>query len=666
MNIPEELRDRKVDRAELLITLPPDWDISSNDEKWHWPIRLLRNLARMPIRNDNWMGYGHTVSYEGTFAENTEFCGVMLTLPYLFGPEASVCELPNGDEVNFYQILPLYENEMNFKIESSAAVLEELFPDDFDMVVAVARKNVLSSKKWHIPAHHIEDLFHWDEAEGCFATDRIMVDGCKVGYMYREEPDGDFDSGWRFTAGDESGEYMDNPDNSGIYSLNVVANNDPEIIPFLTSPCGSYFARDENGVFVGEVPEACEDGAEEPLEEQLKKWIDADEYEKIIAALESFPRDELDLYNANTLARAYSNSQRYDDAYELLRGRHEEGEDDMAWNWRMGLCEHMLGKYSDAVEHLKRAIELGDDYEETEGYLRLAAYCMENGNCFDDLSNIEMLKKDFIAQTYRCKEHEGNMFWRIEFAGSAFVANFGLTKPDRPRRLRNVDYCAFVVYHGKIGTGGEYRLMAFDRPDICEIEARKLVASKMKIGYEPYAEFDPDGQLYIDDDVAGPHPLTSHPNFRAHFEHELYYDLGYWESPFGNGHGAEALWRLQNEMRKNSSVDLYEFFHRMVSELCEAYIPPDSLDAEGIRAVPTLPDDGTLMFQHIIDSDRVVIATALGQIKTTGETTPWLKELALRSMKRLLLLAEIGDYGFGSITQKMMGDLESFDAAMPQ
>ena len=33
---------------------------------------------------------------------------------------------------------------------------------------------------------------------GCFATNRITVDGKKVGYMYREEPDTSFpDSGWR-------------------------------------------------------------------------------------------------------------------------------------------------------------------------------------------------------------------------------------------------------------------------------------------------------------------------------------------------------------------------------------------------------------------------------------------------------------------------------------
>jgi hypothetical protein len=89
----------------------------------------------------------------------------------------------------------------------------------------------------------------WDGPKGCIATDRIMVDGAKVGYMYREEPDNGGDSGWRFTAGDESDDYMDNPDNSGIYDLNSICNSDPEIIPFLTEPYSSAFARDDNGIF---------------------------------------------------------------------------------------------------------------------------------------------------------------------------------------------------------------------------------------------------------------------------------------------------------------------------------------------------------------------------------------------------------------------------------
>ena len=56
-------------------------------------------------------------------------------------------------------------------------------------------------------------LKDWETSDGCIATDRITVDGMPVGYMYREKPkEGawfeEYDSGWRFTAGDESDEYM--------------------------------------------------------------------------------------------------------------------------------------------------------------------------------------------------------------------------------------------------------------------------------------------------------------------------------------------------------------------------------------------------------------------------------------------------------------------------
>jgi hypothetical protein len=105
-----------------------------------------------------------------------------------------------------------------------------------------------TGKNWHIKIEDMKELFHWDEGEACLATDRITVDGCKVGYMYRQPPDHAADSGWRFTAGDESEEYMGNLGNSSNYTLNMIANDDPEIIPFLTAPVGSAFYRDDDGV----------------------------------------------------------------------------------------------------------------------------------------------------------------------------------------------------------------------------------------------------------------------------------------------------------------------------------------------------------------------------------------------------------------------------------
>lgn len=78
----------------------------------------------------------------------------------------------------------------------------------------------------------------------CLATDEIIVVGHPVGYMYREEPRFDRDSGWRFFADTETEEYMKNLENHGSYDVNTIANYDRDIIPHLDSPVGSAFQRD--------------------------------------------------------------------------------------------------------------------------------------------------------------------------------------------------------------------------------------------------------------------------------------------------------------------------------------------------------------------------------------------------------------------------------------
>ncbi len=86
---------------------------------------------------------------------------------------------------------------------------------------------------------------------GCVATDMITCNGRKVGFMYREATERDLDSGWRFMSGNESNDYMNNPDNHALYDVNTIANYDPDIVPFLDAPFGSAFERENgNGKFV--------------------------------------------------------------------------------------------------------------------------------------------------------------------------------------------------------------------------------------------------------------------------------------------------------------------------------------------------------------------------------------------------------------------------------
>lgn len=82
---------------------------------------------------------------------------------------------------------------------------------------------------------------------GAIATDKITVEGKKVDYMVHEKPSREEDSGWIFYGGGETQEYLDNPSNSSVFSVNTICNYDPEIISFLTYPPGTEIERNVSG-----------------------------------------------------------------------------------------------------------------------------------------------------------------------------------------------------------------------------------------------------------------------------------------------------------------------------------------------------------------------------------------------------------------------------------
>ena len=230
------------------------------------------------------------------------------------------------------------------------------------------------NRDFRVNAEDMKNLLpDWEEASGCIATNRITVEGCKVGYCYREKADGDWDSGWRFTAGDESDEYMDDPNNAGIYGLNSICNDDPDIIPLLNTPAPCAFARDENGIFQPEVLEPEE--MEEPdmdILEQCQKWHEEDKHQKIVDALEAIPAEERTPEMDMELARAYNNladssepegRKLLHQALELMQSHEEALGDTYSWNFRMGYSYFYLDQEGRALRYFEKALELhpGDD-----------------------------------------------------------------------------------------------------------------------------------------------------------------------------------------------------------------------------------------------------------------------------------------------------------------
>lgn len=142
MDIPEELAVEEYGRAELLICLPPDWKVGENSEEWFWPISLLKNLARLPINCDTWLGWGHSVDNQRPFAESTELAGSLLIYPENVDDGAETCVLPNGDTVNFFEVVPLYREEMDFKIDNDTKSLLEKMRN-VSHIVDIDRPNTL-------------------------------------------------------------------------------------------------------------------------------------------------------------------------------------------------------------------------------------------------------------------------------------------------------------------------------------------------------------------------------------------------------------------------------------------------------------------------------------------------------------------------------------------
>lgn len=111
--------------AELVIALPAYWKVdaeSFKDERWFWPIRWLKILARFPHLADTWLFFGHTVDMSEHGAPGTGFTAALI------GNESELPEkfyqLRIGKKlVHFMVPVPLYREECDFAVRNGIDAL---------------------------------------------------------------------------------------------------------------------------------------------------------------------------------------------------------------------------------------------------------------------------------------------------------------------------------------------------------------------------------------------------------------------------------------------------------------------------------------------------------------------------------------------------------------
>lgn len=126
MPVPDEFKALNLDRAELYLALASDWNLESEEEHENWPITLLSVLSRLPFVYDSWMAQGHIISFpqDEDYAPGTNYAGAILLNP---AKDSSYgLELENLGHINFYQVVLLYQEEIDYAEQYSARTLMKL------------------------------------------------------------------------------------------------------------------------------------------------------------------------------------------------------------------------------------------------------------------------------------------------------------------------------------------------------------------------------------------------------------------------------------------------------------------------------------------------------------------------------------------------------------
>jgi hypothetical protein len=130
----DDQQSKKYQRIELYFLLPDFWDLAKKD----WPVYWLNRIAQVPQKNKTWFGVGDTLPAGNppkAIDEILKCSYFILSDPLLLEAKLSI-ELDSNNEFSFLAVIPIFEKEFDFKMQSSATPLLKIFKDKkvFEMI----------------------------------------------------------------------------------------------------------------------------------------------------------------------------------------------------------------------------------------------------------------------------------------------------------------------------------------------------------------------------------------------------------------------------------------------------------------------------------------------------------------------------------------------------
>lgn len=225
---------------ELILSLPGSWDLKRND----WPIKLLRFLAYLPTQNIDNLDWGHTISLDKyLFNGSTEQNNIILLEPTY---DVHLYKISDRYRIKFLEAALLYEEELDYKVKQGPQALINCFnknnvsisPFDLNRPIVVP---VAKQKNY---------LVNWQGPRKCIITAKAYNQKI-IKSMYRIVPSNQnpWDSGWRFSVGDESEEDLGQENGVLVVDLNDICNLNKKIVRRINEPYGVAYNLNEKGSF---------------------------------------------------------------------------------------------------------------------------------------------------------------------------------------------------------------------------------------------------------------------------------------------------------------------------------------------------------------------------------------------------------------------------------
>lgn len=109
---------------------------------------------------------------------------------------------------------------------------------------------------------------------------------------------------------------------------------------------------------------------DQALIEQLNRWHEEDQHQRIVDLLSAVPEEERDYEAVSRLGRAYNNLGLYEEALNHLEKFSEFGRQDPLWHYRVGYALYHLKRYKEAAAAFRTSDQLETGDRDTEFMLR--------------------------------------------------------------------------------------------------------------------------------------------------------------------------------------------------------------------------------------------------------------------------------------------------------